>query len=517
MRSILIIGCLFITTAATAGWTPTPMGRWDMPADRGAAVRVVASDGLALIAADDTDANNNPGGWFWTVDVSDPDAPADGGELELTGVPTDIARHGDIVAVTWYHQRTNRGAVALIDVSDPDAPWSVAEITVFGAPEAVVWKTPYLLVGVRGTGAAIDDHLLVEYVADPATPVYIGTEPLPYATMAMTLDGDRLYLAGDAGSLAQLEWLDVADPTDIGIEDSYGLNFYFTSLDAEGDRLHTLLTDGAYVLVDLSLGFLWFRGSAYLDAPATGLARDGDVLYTAGGDLTVIDAADPDAPFIAGSYAAGTAVDVAVTDQFCVMLDAGGLWTLPLYDESTPVAVGDFTATARDGGVDLRWRADEVGETDFQLNGKLPGRIWPIAVRQDGPGLFSARDTAVPVGEVAYTLAIRSGDRWPTVGETAVRLAPPAATVLHDPYPNPFNPRVTVPFDLATPGPARLTVHDTRGRQLATLLDTTLPAGRHHIVWNGMDATGQLAPSGTYFMRLEAGESSLVTKAVMLR
>jgi len=433
MRSVLIIG-LFITTVANAGWTPAPMGRWDMPGDRGAAVRVAVSDGLALVAADDTDANNNPGGWFWTVDLSDPDAPVNGGELELTGVPTDIARHGDIVAVSWYHQRTNRGAVELIDVSDPDAPWSVAEITVFGAPEAVVWKMPYLLVGVRGTGAGIDDHLLVEYVADPTAPVYVGSDPLPYATLAMALDGNRLYLAGDAGSLAQLEWLDVTDPTDIDIEDSYGLNFYFAALDAEGERLHTLRTDGAYILVDLSLGFLWFRGSVYLDAPASGLARDGDVLYTAGGDLTVIDASDPDNPFIAGSYAAGTAVDVAVTDLYCVMLDAGGLWTLPLYSEPTPVAVADFTATA-----------------------------------------------------------------------------------LRDPYPNPFNPRVTVPFDLASPGLVRLTVHDARGRQVAVLVDAGLSAGRHQVVWNGMESTGQPAPSGTYFMRLEAGESSLVTKAVMLR
>ena len=518
MRIAILICSLLTAGAAIADWTPAPMGRWDMPVDRGAAVRVSVQDGLALVVSDDTAPNNNPGGWFWTVDVSDPYAPVDAGELELTGVPSAIARYGDVAAVAWYHIRTNRGSVQLIDVSDPTVPTTLSEITVFGAPTAVVWVPPYLLTGVRGTNAGIDDHLLIDYVASPSTPIFAGTFLLPYATTAMDLDGSTLCLVGDAGSLASVEWLDVTDPTDIGVVESYGTNILFTSVDAEGDFVHALRPDGAYMMLELVSGeFLTFRATVDLPAPATGLARHGDVIYAAGGDLTVIDVTNPDMAHIAGSYAAGTAVDVALTDQYGVMLDAGGFWTMPLYAVPTPVTVAGFTAVESNGIVTLGWRAERAAVADFRLTGKGEGRTWMIDVGGNGSGEFSARDAAAPIGRVTYELAVNNGERWSLVGETTLDLSPPAVTILNDPYPNPFNPRVTVPFILASPGAVSLTVHDTRGRRVATLIDSVLPAGGHHIVWDGRDEAGTVASSGTYFMRLVVGESTLVSKAVMLR
>ena len=95
---------------------------------------------------------------------------------------------------------------------------------------------------------------------------------------------------------------------------------------------------------------------------------------------------------------------------------------------------------------------------------------------------------------------------------------PPAlAVTLHDPSPNPFNPRTTVAFDLVRAGRATVAVYDLGGRRLTTLADGMFEAGRHEVVWTGMDDLGQAAPSGTYLVRL-VGESAVRTvKGVLVR
>ncbi len=67
-------------------------------------------------------------------------------------------------------------------------------------------------------------------------------------------------------------------------------------------------------------------------------------------------------------------------------------------------------------------------------------------------------------------------------------------------YPNPFNPRTTVAFELPRDAAVTLTVQDLRGRRVATLAEGTLAAGRHEFPW---DATG--LPAGTYLYTLNAG------------
>ncbi|MHB8080192.1 MAG: FlgD immunoglobulin-like domain containing protein [Candidatus Krumholzibacteriia bacterium] len=94
---------------------------------------------------------------------------------------------------------------------------------------------------------------------------------------------------------------------------------------------------------------------------------------------------------------------------------------------------------------------------------------------------------------------------------------PPARTALLGNTPNPFNPQTEVAFELARAGAVRLTVHDLRGRLVRTLRDGTLPAGRHTVRWDGRDAGGRDAASGTYLLRLEAADARLEGKMVLVR
>ncbi|MHB8079468.1 MAG: S8 family serine peptidase [Candidatus Krumholzibacteriia bacterium] len=85
-------------------------------------------------------------------------------------------------------------------------------------------------------------------------------------------------------------------------------------------------------------------------------------------------------------------------------------------------------------------------------------------------------------------------------------------------YPNPFNPRTVLRFELAAPGRARLAVYGLDGRRLRTLVDGELPAGPHELLWDGCDDAGRPLASGTYLARLAGpGGRAAVRKLALVR
>jgi Zn-dependent metalloprotease len=79
-------------------------------------------------------------------------------------------------------------------------------------------------------------------------------------------------------------------------------------------------------------------------------------------------------------------------------------------------------------------------------------------------------------------------------------------------YPNPFNPRTTIPFVLDDAGYARLAVYDVLGRHVTLLADGMLPAGRHDAVFDGSGYA-----SGLYLFRLEASGETRTGRMLLLK
>lgn len=93
----------------------------------------------------------------------------------------------------------------------------------------------------------------------------------------------------------------------------------------------------------------------------------------------------------------------------------------------------------------------------------------------------------------------------------------PARTALLGAVPNPFNPATKVAFELDAAGPVRLTVYDTAGRLVATLLDGSRVAGRHEVIWDGRDAAGRMSAAGVYLYRFEAGDHTETKRMALVR
>jgi len=191
-------------------------------------------------------------------------------------------------------------------------------------------------------------------------------------------------------------------------------------------------------------------------------------------------------------------------------------WTSP----AVPVSLQDLTAVREAGGVRVSWtmssplngslRVVRIGDGDETL-------VATVAEVTEGP--YSAMDSDAPSCALTYEVRLRyDADHIYSMGSVDVpEVAAPARTRLAAPHPNPFNPQTEVAFDLARRDRVSLTVHDLRGRRVATLLDGDLEPGRHVARWDGRDADGRMAPSGIYFLRLTTPEGAWTRKAVVAR
>jgi hypothetical protein len=91
------------------------------------------------------------------------------------------------------------------------------------------------------------------------------------------------------------------------------------------------------------------------------------------------------------------------------------------------------------------------------------------------------------------------------------------ATRLFAPVPNPFNPSTTMRFSLAEAGLVQLAVYDISGRRVRVLLDENRGGGSHAVTWNGRDDSGRGVAAGTYFCRLQAGESVEIQRMTLVK
>ena len=80
----------------------------------------------------------------------------------------------------------------------------------------------------------------------------------------------------------------------------------------------------------------------------------------------------------------------------------------------------------------------------------------------------------------------------------------PAQHRLGDSYPNPFNPTVVLPLDLATDAAeVSLRVYDVLGRRVRQVWQGPLGAGSHRFVWDGRDEEGKDVAAGVYLYQVE--------------
>ncbi len=148
--------------------------------------------------------------------------------------------------------------------------------------------------------------------------------------------------------------------------------------------------------------------------------------------------------------------------------------------------------------------------TEYEGNGMTnPGVITPDAISVDG----FPQSKAIAIPQMALiVLTWGSGTGVPDDGPEAMGEAK-----LHGAYPNPFNPRTVVAFELPEEAFVRVSVFDVAGREVAVLADGVRAAGPNELVWHGTTDRGEPLASGVYFIMMDTGDAVDVKKAVLLR
>ncbi len=181
----------------------------------------------------------------------------------------------------------------------------------------------------------------------------------------------------------------------------------------------------------------------------------------------------------------------------------------------------DFVVEASDDGGATWTELERV--TDIQNSwqkvavdlGTLPG----FALTDQVMVRFLACDLnsggLVEAGIDDFAIEVFNGFDPTAVGDGIPAVSPVVA--LDQNHPNPFNPSTTIAFSLPRETNVSLAVYTIDGRRVAQLIDGTLPAGAHSVVWNGHDAGGRQVASGAYFYRLDSGAATLVRRMVLVK
>jgi len=91
----------------------------------------------------------------------------------------------------------------------------------------------------------------------------------------------------------------------------------------------------------------------------------------------------------------------------------------------------------------------------------------------------------------------------------------PNSFALDQNYPNPFNPSTNIWFSLPSKSHVKLSVFNTLGQEITTLVDETVSAGKHLTIWDGRDRSGAEVATGIYFYKMVA-DDFVETKKMML-
>ncbi|MFQ6616125.1 MAG: S8 family serine peptidase [Fidelibacterota bacterium] len=167
-----------------------------------------------------------------------------------------------------------------------------------------------------------------------------------------------------------------------------------------------------------------------------------------------------------------------------------------------------------------------------EISTDLSGGEWTVATTVTGQGVTQREvidlTSLIPSGEVWLRFRLTSDEQntmagWYvddillTVDTSFVATAEepvlfPEAFSLDQNYPNPFNARTIIPFSLPHTAAVTLTVYDLMGREVARPLDGQLEAGRHEVIFEGINLA-----SGVYVYRLKADETVKARKFVILK
>ena len=371
-------------------------------------------------------------------------------------------------ALAWYSRREPAGLVVAMMVASIGCPRPAGAVATTVLMCGVKPATSYDLIrnGVPIASGASTALGSLAFAMDVSTGTLVAIAPVgdlapPAPPLLASVD------AGQPGC-ATASWIQSGDPTVIGYVVAYGRQSV-----AGGDA------------------------SNYENSMEVGATGSAEVCFLPLGRQYFAVRAKNVAGMLSG-YSAERSVDIIVVS----------------------VLISRFDARAEFDGVHLAWQieADELVR-GYRVYRGAAGEVQRVVNDALLPSSATSFVDASARPGVAYTYVLaavkENGDEVRSIPIVATMA--PLTFDLEPNVPNPFNPSTRIGFSLPEAQRAIVRIYDVRGAHVATVLDSRLGAGRHHVDWNGIDDAGTPVASGTYFYTLAAGKRTVSRKMVLVK
>ena len=185
-----------------------------------------------------------------------------------------------------------------------------------------------------------------------------------------------------------------------------------------------------------------------------------------------------------------------------------------------PVELISFSALEENGNVRLNWyTASETNNAGFKIERSRDGSDYEEIFFIGGNGtttnrnVYSYLDETASFGIYYYRLKqVNFDGSFEYLHTVAINLGKPTQFVLKQNFPNPFNPKTVISFQIPVEGLVNLVVYDVLGNEVTTLINEQKKAGIYDVDFDASKLT-----SGIYFYKLTAGEFSLTRKMILLK
>ena len=93
----------------------------------------------------------------------------------------------------------------------------------------------------------------------------------------------------------------------------------------------------------------------------------------------------------------------------------------------------------------------------------------------------------------------------------------PTKHLLHQNFPNPFNPSTNISFDLPNSSNVTLTVYDLIGNKIRTLKNGVMESGKYMNAWDGKNSSGETVSSGIYIYQLKSNSLTSTKRMILMK
>lgn len=322
-----------------------------------------------------------------------------------------------------------------------------------------------------------------------------GTTPIATA-MDDDTDGNLLYLGLAArltGVLTVSTGVFSTTNIDVYMQDATGgTNVFAFGLDST----FSMTRGNSYTVVG-NLAQFNGKGEIIPDTPATDVTDNGPATEPGPQTATIADLNAGASEGLEGQLVAIAAVT-----------NTGGGDAWPAAGDNANVQITD------DGGTSLyTFRVDN----DTDIDGS-PEPSWPVNVQ----GILTQFDNSAPFTEGYQILPRDLGDVDVALSVEPIDNPAIIATLaLHGNYPNPFNPSTTLRFDIPADNKLNstvtLTIFNSLGQKVRTLVNERLASGSYKVEWNGFTESGATATSGIYYAQLSMNGITQTRKMMLVK